>query len=159
MEDDTEAAIIQTLHDAFVLHNGRNFCIGSDKLFQLPRCSYIITFNTSSWLQDPGIGLIVSGVVLVSASKGIVSTSESCSSNDVKAALDSFNAEHPDSIRLLLNNKAETVWSPPARTSVKKPRTHSHLQWPSITYHNQLEYTFSADAAGFCFEAPQSVIA
>ena len=113
------------LNETLASHNLLNFSIGSAELFQLPRDSSIVTFNSFAWLNDPMIGSIVSGVVLVSAFKGIVSIRDSYSADDFKGALSTFNEEQPDCIRKLLNSSADVVWSPPTRKFPKNIPAHS----------------------------------
>ena len=64
VEDGQENCICQALNAAIALRKVQNFSVGSEKLFQLHRGSYIITFNSLSCLEDPGIGHIVAEVGL-----------------------------------------------------------------------------------------------
>ena len=87
--------------------------IGSEKLFQLETGTYLITFNSLAWLDDWKIGELISGVVLVSAYKGIVSLAESRTIDEFKLSLDCFHKVQPNCIRQLLSTNASRIWSSP----------------------------------------------
>ena len=48
------------------------FALGQDRLFQLSRETYMLTFNDGSWLDDGPIADALSDVLLVSAYKALV---------------------------------------------------------------------------------------
>ena len=106
-----EQEVVDVFRSELSRRNFQHVAIGCVGLFQLPRDSFILTYNSLDWIDDSCISELIDSVVLVSGFKAVIKLNLSSTVDELKLVLEAFAAKIPGGVRQLLDNSARQIWA------------------------------------------------
>ena len=82
-----EQEVVDVFRSELSRRNFQHVAIGSVGLFQLPRDSFILTYNALDWIGDLCISELIDSVVLVSGFKAVIKLNLSSTVDELKLVL------------------------------------------------------------------------
>ena len=106
-----EQEVVDVFRSELSRRNFQHVAIGCVGLFQLPRDSFILTYNSLDWIDDSCISELIDSVVLVSGFKAVIKLNLSSTVDELKMVLEAFAAKNLGGVRQLLDNSARQIWA------------------------------------------------
>jgi len=106
-----EQEVVDVFQSELSRRHFQHVAIGCVGLFQLPRDSLILTYNSLDWIDDSCIKELIDSVVLVSGFKAVIKLNLSSTADALKLVLEAFAAKNLGGVRQLLDNSARQIWA------------------------------------------------